>query len=132
MICYSRSAKETQKIAEKFARELKRGSLVALIGDLGAGKTTFIQGMARGLGVSSNYTVNSPTFTLVNEYPPLIHIDLYRIEKPKEMETLGLEDYLTPENVVVIEWADKLEERYDFKVILKRGEKEGDRQIEII
>ena len=106
----SRSTKETQKIGEKFARSLAPVSAlqIGLIGDLGAGKTTFVQGMARGLGIDPRHYVNSPTFTLINEYGDrLVHIDLYRIEKPTEVETLGIEDCSRPGRVIVIEWPEK-------------------------
>ena len=105
----SRSVKETQKIAEKFAREIDCTPMwIGLTGDLGAGKTTFVQGMARGLGIDPKHYVNSPTFTLVNEYGDrLVHVDLYRIEKPSEIETLALEEYVQPGRVIVIEWPEK-------------------------
>ena len=126
MIHYSHSAAETQKIAAGFAKTVKSGSVIGLYGDLGAGKTTFVQGMARGLGVG--VAVTSPTFTLVNDYGPLIHVDLYRIEQPKEIETLGLEEYR--DRILVIEWAEKWN-GVDFRVSIKdRGGEE--RKIEII
>jgi tRNA threonylcarbamoyladenosine biosynthesis protein TsaE len=101
-------------IAAGFAKRLNPGSVVGLIGDLGAGKTTFVQGMAKGLGIDPDYYVNSPTFTLVNEYRgrgiPLVHVDLYRIEKPIEGETLGLDEYLASGAVVAVEWVERMPE----------------------
>ena len=83
--------------------------MVALIGPLGAGKTTFVQGVARGIGVPSERHVASPTFALVNEHPgrvPLVHADLYRIERPQELEELGLVEALD-RAAVVVEWLDR-------------------------
>jgi tRNA threonylcarbamoyladenosine biosynthesis protein TsaE len=110
----SKSSKQTQEIGSEFAKSLisRTPVTVGLIGDLGSGKTTFAQGMARGLGINPRYYVNSPTFTMVNEYHgkkiDLIHVDLYRIEKPVEIETLALEEYLHPGRIVVVEWAEKI------------------------
>ncbi|QJA06462.1 tRNA (adenosine(37)-N6)-threonylcarbamoyltransferase complex ATPase subunit type 1 TsaE [Thermosulfurimonas marina] len=107
----SRSPEETRALAEALAQRLSAGDLVALIGDLGSGKTTFVQGLARGLGVPPEIYVTSPSFTLVNEYPgrvPLFHVDLYRIS-PEEVEDLGLSEMLS-QGVVVVEWAERLPE----------------------
>jgi tRNA threonylcarbamoyladenosine biosynthesis protein TsaE len=103
------SPEETRAVAKELAEELKIGDVVLLEGDLGAGKTTFIQGLAEGLGVPEDYYVSSPTFALINEYPgrlTLYHIDLYRLE-PEEVEDLGLEDLLA-QGVLAIEWAERL------------------------
>ena len=88
------------------------GDVVALVGELGAGKTTLTQGIVRGLGVGEEHYIGSPTFTLINEYAgrmPVYHLDFYRIETPSEIVNLGLEEYLHGEGVAVIEWADKVE-----------------------
>ncbi len=103
------SPEETQKIAAKLGEKLKPGDVVLLFGDLGAGKTTFVQGLARGLGVPEDYYVQSPTFALINEYPgrvPLYHVDLYRLA-PEDVYDLGLEE-LVEKGVVVIEWSERL------------------------
>ena len=91
---------------------LNRGDVVALVGELGAGKTTLTQGIIRGLGVAEDYYIGSPTFTLINEYEgrvPVYHLDFYRIESPSEVVHLGLEEYLDGDGVAIIEWADKIE-----------------------
>jgi tRNA threonylcarbamoyladenosine biosynthesis protein TsaE len=91
---------------------LAPGDVVALVGELGAGKTTLTQGIVRGLGVGEEHYIGSPTFTLINEYAgrmPVYHLDFYRIETPAEIVNLGLEEYLHGEGVAVIEWADKIE-----------------------
>lgn len=91
------------------ATRLRRGDVVALVGDLGAGKTHLAKGIAIGLGVEEE--ASSPTFTLIHEYPggrlPLYHIDLYRLESEDEAMRIGLDDYLHGEGVTVVEWADK-------------------------
>lgn len=102
------SAEETEALAAHLARRLHTGDLLLLVGELGAGKTTFVRGLARGMGVRGD--VMSPTFQLVRLYtgePPLAHVDLYRIERAAELEELGLEDLLE-DGVVVVEWGDRL------------------------
>ena len=104
----SGSADETRQLGEALGALLAPGDLVLLEGDLGAGKTALTQGIGRGLGVAG--TINSPTFTLLKEYEgrlPLYHFDLYRIEDPDELLTLGFEDYFTDDGVCVVEWADR-------------------------
>jgi tRNA threonylcarbamoyladenosine biosynthesis protein TsaE len=105
------SANEALILGEKIGRHLEAGDIVFLFGDLGAGKTTLTQGIARGLGVAREEYVRSPTFTLVNQYKgkiPVFHIDLYRIESPHELENLGLEEVFSSEGVSIVEWAEKL------------------------
>jgi tRNA threonylcarbamoyladenosine biosynthesis protein TsaE len=126
----SNSSEQTKKIAAEFSKKLKKGMVVGLFGDLGAGKTTFVQGLAQGMGLGKETYVTSPTFTLVNVYDPLVHVDLYRIEKSNDFETLGLEDYFKS-SVVVIEWAEKFQKKMDFKVSIENTEGE-ERTIEII
>lgn len=101
---------DTRVIASRLASELEGGTLLGLLGDLGAGKTAFVRGLAAGLGVPSG-RVRSPTFTLVNEYGggrlPLYHIDLYRLE-PTEVDKLALREYLYGDGVCAVEWFERL------------------------
>jgi tRNA threonylcarbamoyladenosine biosynthesis protein TsaE len=104
----SHSRQETLRLGERLGRSASAGDLLLLRGDLGAGKTTLTQGIARGLGISG--AVNSPTFTLIKEYAgrlPLFHVDLYRLGDAAEVEALGIEDYLERGGVCVVEWADR-------------------------
>lgn len=106
----SHSAAETESLGEQWGREARAGVVIALSGDLGAGKTQLVKGIARGLGITTR--VHSPTFTLVNIYTggrlTLFHLDLYRLETPEQILSAGLEDYLKPDGVTVIEWAERL------------------------
>ena len=105
----SRSAQETQALGARLGARLGRGDVVACIGPLGAGKTCFLQGLARGLGVMRDVT--SPTFVLVNQYRgrlPVYHVDAYRTGSLTELMDLGLEEMLHGQGVTVVEWADKL------------------------
>ncbi len=105
------SLDETQALGKHIGKLLDAGVTFALTGDLGSGKTSFVQGLAKGLDVSEKYYITSPTFTLINEYPGrcrLFHIDLYRIEDPLDIEELGLYEILNRGNVTAIEWADRL------------------------
>lgn len=105
----SKSATETERAGEQLAPKLRPGDVLALAGDLGAGKTQLVKGIARGLG--SAQSVTSPTFTLVHEYAdgrvPLYHFDFYRLDEVAALRALGFEEYLEGDGVCVIEWADK-------------------------
>jgi tRNA threonylcarbamoyladenosine biosynthesis protein TsaE len=108
-VAISQTPAETQAAAERLATRLGPGAVVACIGELGAGKTCFIQGLARGLGVES--AVTSPTFVLVNQYQgrlPVYHLDAYRTRTLTELLDIGIEELLHGDGVTVIEWADKL------------------------
>jgi len=105
----TRGADETRALGERLGRTLAAGDTVALVGELGAGKTSFVQGLARGLGVGGN--VSSPTFTIVKEHDdgriPLFHVDFYRLEHAGELAAIGFDDYFERGGVVVVEWADR-------------------------
>jgi len=105
---------ETQKLGEIIGTAVTGGTVLALTGDLGSGKTAFVQGLARGLEVPDDYYITSPSYTLINEYPgrvPLFHVDLYRISDPMDMEDLGLYEILHNSGIVAIEWADRIERK---------------------
>ena len=107
----SNSYEETQKFAEEFSKTLKAGDVLCMYGDLGVGKTAFVQGLAKGLGIDEPIT--SPTFTIVNEYSgrlPLYHFDVYRIGDIEEMDEVGFEEYVMGDGVSLIEWANLIEE----------------------
>jgi tRNA threonylcarbamoyladenosine biosynthesis protein TsaE len=111
VVTQSKSTSETIRIGKSIGSRLRAGDVVALVGELGAGKTQFIKGLATGAGVGKPTYVSSPSFTLINEYPgkvPFYHIDLFRLESQKEAEGLGLEDYLHGGGITAIEWADKI------------------------
>ena len=111
------SFKETQQLGEEFAHQLKGGEVLALYGDLGSGKTTFIQGLAKGLGIDRQ--IISPTFIIMRTYnvkstfqksKVLYHVDLYRIKDANDVQSLGLLELIgDPQNIVAIEWPDKIE-----------------------
>ncbi len=104
------SEKKTLEFGERLGQTLQGGDVLALTGDLGAGKTLITRGIALGLGITAEQ-VTSPTFTLIQTYEgrhPVIHVDLYRLENPSAILQLGLEDYFMPQNIVIIEWADRL------------------------
>ncbi len=110
----TRSEEETSAVAARFARSLRPGDVVLLFGDLGAGKTAFVRGLARGLGASAE-DVSSPTFTLIQEYrgssgATLQHVDLYRLS-PAEVDDLGLDELISGDAIVAIEWAERWQGR---------------------
>ncbi|HRY60117.1 MAG TPA: tRNA (adenosine(37)-N6)-threonylcarbamoyltransferase complex ATPase subunit type 1 TsaE [Patescibacteria group bacterium] len=114
----SKSRKQTQKIASDFAKKLKGGEILCLYGNLGTGKTTFIQALAKALGVKENVT--SPTFVLMKQYRIMnkksriknfYHLDVYRLTEPEQALDLGVEEiWSDPHNIIAIEWADKISE----------------------
>lgn len=106
----SHSPQETVNLGKRLSRFLKQGSIVCLYGELGAGKTTFVRGLALGLGIKKE-AVNSPSFVLIKEFKgkfPLFHFDLYRLNNLQEIFSLGLEEYLFDKGISVIEWAERL------------------------
>jgi tRNA threonylcarbamoyladenosine biosynthesis protein TsaE len=132
------SAEETVAFGRTLAGFLAPPKLVLLRGDLGAGKTTLVKGIAEGFQAASEEDVTSPTFTLVHEYRGpqvnLYHIDLYRVDTPRQLETLGLDDLMSERSVLLIEWGEKFarftRER-DVEIILERVG-ENDRRIQVI
>lgn len=109
----TRSINETQDLGRKLGNLIDYPLVIALIGDLGSGKTAFVQGLAGGLQVPEGFYITSPTFTLINEYPgrrPLVHVDLYRLENIKDLEDIGLDEMWYGQAVIAIEWADRLME----------------------
>ena len=127
---------ETEALGARLARALGPGAVVAFTGDLGAGKTAFVRGLARGLGIPDRVT--SPTFTIVNEYEggrlPLFHFDLYRLSCADELFDIGWEDYLARGGVCAVEWSERMEELLEpgtIRVDLRRGEDEDRRVITV-
>lgn len=135
MLFVSGSVEETERIGAELAQRLPAGSVVAFSGDLGAGKTAFVRGMARGLGIRERIT--SPTFTIVNEYEggtcPLFHFDLYRLGGEDELFDIGWEDYLARGGISAVEWSERAPEAMEGSVCvdISRGEQEDQRVIRI-
>ncbi|HKD78282.1 MAG TPA: tRNA (adenosine(37)-N6)-threonylcarbamoyltransferase complex ATPase subunit type 1 TsaE [Candidatus Angelobacter sp.] len=107
------SSDETTEVGRQLAAQLKPGTIVLLRGDLGAGKTTLVKGIAEGFKAARAEDVTSPTFTLIHEYRApeitLYHIDLYRIDTQRELDTLALDDLMTAKSILLIEWGEKFE-----------------------
>ena len=136
MVRYSASEQETEALGEALAGVLSPGAVVAFTGDLGAGKTAFVRGMARGLGVPGRVT--SPTFTIVNEYEggrlPLFHFDLYRLGSADELFDIGWEDFLRRGGVCAVEWSENVAEALEPDAVLidiRRGDRPEDRIITV-
>lgn len=123
----SNSEHETELIGQRFAEGLPGGTVVAMYGDLGAGKTAFVRGMARGMGLDCR--VSSPTFTIVNEYlgeRELIHFDMYRLSDADELFDIGWEDYLSRGAVCAVEWSENVQDAFFGDETVVRIEKLGD------
>ena len=132
----SNSPLETEALGERLAAHLHPGDVIAYTGDLGAGKTAFTRGLARGLGVTDRVT--SPTFTIVNEYEggrlPLFHFDLYRMDSPEELFDIGWEDYLARGGVCAVEWSEHAQDAFEEEPIwvdIRQGERDEQRIISI-
>ena len=134
----SNNVKETQNIAKTFAKKLNPGDVICLNGDLGVGKTAFVQGLAKGLEISESIT--SPTFTIVNCYEsgklPFYHFDVYRIDDCDEMYEIGYEEYVFGKGVSVIEWPEKIadilpDSRYEITIVKNLAIHEDYREISI-
>ena len=127
MIYYTNSDKETEAVGEQFGRTVKDGTVVAMYGDLGAGKTAYVRGMSRGMGITER--VSSPTFTIVNEYlgdRTLIHFDMYRLGSADELFDIGWEDYIARGAVCAVEWSENVEEAFYGDEIILTIEKTSD------
>ena len=132
----SNSEQETEALGSRLGERLKPGTVIAYTGDLGAGKTAFTRGLARGLGISGQVT--SPTFTIVNEYEggrlPLFHFDMYRLGSADELFDIGWEDYLARGGVCAVEWSENVDEALEedtIRVDIRRGENDHQRVITI-
>lgn len=128
-IC-SASPEETRALGRLIGQALQKPALISLCGDLGAGKTCFVQGLARGLGVAENEAVTSPTFTLMNHYRgrfDLYHFDLYRLEHVDELIEMGMDEFLPGRGVAVVEWAERLSAA-ELVVLTVQFEHAGDNQ----
>jgi len=120
-IIVTNSEKDTLRWAEKFAKQLTENDIICLSGQMGAGKSVIVRGIACGIGISEHIT--SPTFTIVNEYRSaknLYHFDLYRIDNAEDFFNVGVEEYLSKQGIKILEWADKFcifpENRYDINI----------------
>ena len=136
MTYVTNSPEETEALVAALAPGLEPGVVLAFTGDLGAGKTAFVRGLARGLGCSGRVT--SPTFTIVNEYEwgrlPLFHFDLYRLDSAGELFDIGWEDYLARGGVCAVEWSENVSDALEpgaIRVDIRRGPEEDDRVITI-
>ena len=131
----SNSEDETIELGRKIASELPKKAIVLLIGNLGAGKTTLAKGILSGLGAAQPEEVNSPTFTLIHEYDHgrVYHIDLYRLDTPQQIATLGLDEILDREAVVLVEWGERFPQLFpaDRIEIRLRALSERNREISI-
>ena len=120
----TRTDDQTRDLGHRLGQAVTGPLALALTGDLGCGKTTFVKGLARGLGVNAGFHITSPTFTIINEYPAnkglrLCHLDLYRLTSVEELTCIGYEDILGTDAVVVVEWPDLLkEDRFSFDLEL--------------
>ena len=126
MVIVTNNEFETILEGEKLGRALEPGTVVALYGELGAGKTAFVRGLALGLGI--NMRVSSPTFTIVNEYPgviPLYHFDMYRLDSENELFDIGWDDYLDRGGVCAVEWSEKVPGAISFDAVTIRLENLG-------
>lgn len=135
MIFRTISPEQTEKIGQAVAQKLQPGDVIAFYGDLGAGKTAFTRGIARGLAIEDRIT--SPTYTIVNEYPdgrlPLFHFDMYRLHSADDLFDIGWDDYLSRGGVCAVEWSENVEEALSgaIRITITREEEENSRTIEI-
>ena len=127
----SHSASDTEQIGAALAQQLRPGDVIAYLGDLGAGKTAFTRGLARGLGISESVT--SPTYTIVNEYLqgrlPLFHFDMYRLSDAEELFDLGWEDYLGRGGVCAVEWSENVWDAMEDPIVVRIEKDEADENL---
>lgn len=126
------SEQETEQLGEQLAKKLKPGTVIAYEGDLGAGKTAFTRGLARGLGITERVT--SPTYTIVNEYPgkiPLFHFDMYRLSSSEELFDIGWEDYLERGGILAVEWSERVADAMEnpLRISIRRSPEEENGRI---
>lgn len=133
---HTSGAEQTEALAESLVQRMKPGTVIAFTGDLGAGKTAFVRGMARGLGIKQRVT--SPTFTIVNEYEggrlPLFHFDMYRLGSSDELFDIGWDDFLARGGICAVEWSEIIEDALDddtVRIDIRRGEEDNSRIIQI-
>jgi tRNA threonylcarbamoyladenosine biosynthesis protein TsaE len=130
VIHQSTSEQQTREIAAAFAKDLRPGAVILLKGDLGAGKTAFVRGLAHGLGINAD-EVTSPTFTLVHEYRggrlPLVHVDLYRLDRA-DLDEIGLDQDLAARGIVAIEWPERLSRSINGATAISIDDRGGDRR----
>ncbi len=135
MTCTTESPAQTEALGEQLGRQLLPGSVLAIAGDQGAGKTAFTRGLARGLGITERVT--SPTYTIVNEYEggrlPLFHFDLYRLSDQEELYDIGWEDYLARNGICAVEWSERAPDLLEptHTICIRQGSAEGQRIITI-
>lgn len=131
----SKSNRETEKIAEEFAKKLNNGNIIAYTGKMGAGKTTFTRGLVKGLGAGN--VVSSPTFGLVNEYKGktnIYHFDMYRVSTWEDLYSTGFFDYLDTNSIIIIEWSENIDNVLPEETIhvdIRYGDSENERIITI-
>ncbi len=120
---HSKNAEQTHSLGQNIGKLITQNISIALNGDLGAGKTTFVQGLAKGLGISEDYYITSPTFNIINDYPAknftLSHLDLYRLADVDELEYIGFDDLLDSNHIIVVEWPKLLNDisfKFDIEI----------------
>ncbi len=134
MVFHTCSEAETELLGQRLAPHLAPGTVIAYEGDLGAGKTAFTRGLARGLGITERVT--SPTYTIVNEYPgtvPLFHFDMYRLGSSEELFDIGWEDYLSRGGILAVEWSQRVADALEgaLHIVIEKGDTENSRIITI-
>ena len=131
----SKSVNETMALGEKVGEKVTSGTVIAFFGDLGAGKTAFTSGIAKGMGVNAD--VSSPTFAIVNDYggnPPLVHFDMYKVESWEDLYSCGFFDYQDMGAVLAVEWSENIENALPenaVRIIINHGENENERIITV-